>query len=86
MTALLRKVALKKVEFIAFLVQTTNLSCRGFVVFLCFCFCLFSFFLINTHYMWFIEGQDLATEAVSHHFLSDGKVDSQTYEVVYPRN
>lgn len=36
--------------------------------------------------MWFIEGQDLATEAVSHHFLSDGKVDSQTYEVVYPRN
>lgn len=63
MTALLRKVALKKVEFIAFLVQTTNLSCRGFVVFV-FSFLSVSFFLINTHYMWFIEGQDLATEAV----------------------
>lgn len=32
MTALLRKIALKKVEFIAFIVQTINLSCRGFVV------------------------------------------------------
>lgn len=33
MTALLRKIALKKVEFIAFIVQTINLSCRSFVVF-----------------------------------------------------
>lgn len=32
MTALIRKVALKKVEFIAFIVQTINLSCSGFAV------------------------------------------------------
>lgn len=32
MTALTRKVALKKVEFIAFIVQTINLSCSGFAV------------------------------------------------------
>lgn len=33
MTALLRKIALKKVEAIAFIVQTINLSCGRFVVF-----------------------------------------------------
>lgn len=32
MTALIRKVALKKVEFIAFVVQTINLSCSSFAV------------------------------------------------------
>lgn len=39
MTALIRKVALKKVEFIAFVVQTINLSCSSFaVLFFLFCF------------------------------------------------
>lgn len=37
MTALIRKVALKKVDFIAFIVQTINLSYRSFVGF---CLCL----------------------------------------------
>lgn len=41
MTALIRKVALKKVEFIAFIVQTINLSGSSFIfLFLSgFCFC-----------------------------------------------
>lgn len=43
MTALIRKVALKKVDFIAFIVQTINLSYSGFVVF-------FFFFV----YVWFL--------------------------------
>lgn len=45
MTALTRKVALKKVEFIAFIVQTINLSCSGFAVlfFPVFVWSLFSF-------------------------------------------
>lgn len=42
MTALIRKVALKKVDFIAFIVQTINLSYRSFVgVCLCLVFVLF---------------------------------------------
>lgn len=76
MTALIRKVALKKVEFIAFIVQTINLSCSGFaVLFFPFCFCLvFLFcFVLNTHYMWFIEGQDLATEAGEPSLLCGGQ-------------
>lgn len=73
MTALLRKIALKKVEFIAFIVQTINLSCRSFVVFFSFMFSSV-LLLLSTHYMWFIEGQDLATEAVESSLQSDGLV------------
>lgn len=69
MTALIRKVALKKVEFIAFIVHTVNLSCSSFLFLSGFGFC----FVLNTHYMWFIEGQDLATEAVEPSLFSDGK-------------
>lgn len=36
--------------------------------------------------MWFIEGQDLATEAVESSLLSDGKADSEVYWLVYHRN
>lgn len=67
MTALIRKVALKKVEFIAFIVQTINLSCSSFTF-----FCLDFVFVLNMHYMWFKEGQDLATEAVELSLFSDG--------------
>lgn len=74
MTALIRKVALKKVDFIAFIVQTivypiavmlfyfSSLFMSGV------CFCL----VLNTHYMWFIEGQSLTTEAVEPSLFSDG--------------
>lgn len=73
MTALIRKVALKKVGFIAFIVQTINLSYSGFVV-LVFLFCLSGFCIVlNTHYMWIIVGQDLATEAVEPSLFSVGK-------------
>lgn len=71
MTALLRKIALKKVEAIAFIVQTINLSCGRFVVFSLFLSVLL-LLLLSTHYMWFIEGQDLATEAIESSLLSDG--------------
>lgn len=66
MTALIRKVALKKVDFIAFLVQiivspiAVMLFYFPFLFMSSVCLCL----VLNTHYMWFIEGQDLATEAV----------------------
>lgn len=36
-------------------------------------FLFLSCFVLNTHYMWFIEGQDLATEAVESSLLSDWK-------------
>lgn len=76
MTALTRKVALKKVEFIAFIVQTINLSCSGFAVsFFSYLFLsgLCFRFVLNTHYMWFIEGQGLATEAGEPSLVSGGK-------------
>lgn len=66
MTALIRKVALKKVDFIAFLVQIIVYPIAVMLFYFSFlfmsgvCLCL----VLNTHYMWFIEGQDLATEAV----------------------
>lgn len=66
MTALIRKVALKKVDFIAFLVQIIVYPIAVMLFYFSFlfmsgvCLCL----VLNTHYMWFIEGQVLATEAV----------------------
>lgn len=47
MTALTRKVALRRVGFIAFIVQTINLSNSGFVVlFFLFCLCLVFVFVL----------------------------------------
>lgn len=74
MTALIRKVALKKVDFIAFIVQTIIYPIAVMLFYFYFffvyvwCFCL----VLNTHYMWFIEGQDVATEAVEPSLFSDG--------------
>lgn len=36
--------------------------------------------------MWFIEGQDLATEAAESSLLSDRTADSKVYWLVYHRN
>lgn len=74
MTALIRKVALKKVDFIALIVQTIVYPVAVMLFYFPFlfmsgvCFCL----VLNTHYMWFLEGQDLATEAVEPSLFSDG--------------
>lgn len=57
MTALLRKVALKKVHSF----YCTNLSICLVDVLLFFLF--LSCFVLNTHYMWFIEGQELANRS-----------------------
>lgn len=36
--------------------------------------------------MWFLEGQDLATEAVEPSLGGDGEADSEVYWLVYHRN
>lgn len=43
-------------------------------------------FVLNTHYMWFIEGQDLAAEQLSHHFSVMGKVESASWWIPGIRN
>lgn len=71
MTALTRKVALKKVEFIAFIVQPS--VCPVAVSLFHFLFLSGFRLVLNMHYMWFIEGQDLTTEAAEPSLIRDGK-------------
>lgn len=53
----------------------TNLSICLVDVLLFFLF--LSCFVLNTHYMWFIEGQDLATEALESSLWGDSTADSE---------
>lgn len=71
MTALIRKFALKKVEFIAFIVQAINLSCSGFLIFFPFCFCLVFCFEYALHVVY--RGPRLGNRTVEPSLSSDGK-------------